>query len=79
MNKRLVAFFWVDDWIFYSKDVDAIEHLILDLKDEFILEKESDMAGFLGSKNWPVGGWKSDFISNRIDRSDTVGNEYDEI
>ena len=47
-NGTGIALFWVDDCIFYSKKIDQIDKLILDLKDEFLLERESDMAGFLG-------------------------------
>jgi len=43
-----MVLFWVDDCIFYSKTDEAIDKLIKDLKDEFLLEKEQDMAGFLG-------------------------------
>ena len=38
----------MDDCILYSKNKSEIEDLILNLKDEFLLEKESNMAGFLG-------------------------------
>ena len=40
--------FWVDDCIFYSKTQGLIDKVILSLKDEFLLEREEDMAGFLG-------------------------------
>ena len=35
---------------FYSKIHNLIDKLILSLKDEFLLEREDDMAGFLGIK-----------------------------
>ena len=38
----------MDDCIFYSKKAATIDNIILSLKDEFLLEKEEDMAGFLG-------------------------------
>ena len=47
-NGTVVTLFWVDDCIFYSKRIDQIDRLILDLKDEFLLERESDISGFLG-------------------------------
>ena len=48
MNGDIMVLFWVDDCIFYSNVDSAIERLIDDLKEEFLLEKEEDMAGFLG-------------------------------
>ena len=44
----IMVLFWVDDCIFYSDTDKAIDKLIGDMKDEFLLEKEEDMAGFLG-------------------------------
>ena len=38
----------MDDCIFYSKTSKKIDDVILSLKDEFILEREEDMAGLLG-------------------------------
>ena len=43
-----MVLFWVDDAIFYSKTTKSIDDVILSLKDELLLEKEEDMAGFLG-------------------------------
>ena len=48
MNGDIMVLFWVDDCIFYSNTNSAIDKLIDNLKDEFLLEKEEDMAGFLG-------------------------------
>ena len=42
--------FWVDDLIFYAKDDASINKIMYSLKDEFLLEREEDMAGFLGIK-----------------------------
>ena len=42
--------FWVDDCIFYSKENAAIDKVIDSLKDECLLEREDDIAGFLGLK-----------------------------
>ena len=47
-NSTVIALFWVDDCICYSEEMKAIDNLILDLKDELLLERESHMAGFLG-------------------------------
>ena len=38
----------MDDCIFYTKKSATIDNIILSLKDEFLPEKEEDMAGFLG-------------------------------
>ena len=43
-----MVLFWVDDTIFYAKDSSSINAIISDLKHEFLLEREEDMAGFLG-------------------------------
>ena len=40
----------MNDCILYSKHKREIEDLIGDLKDELLLERESDMAEFLGIK-----------------------------
>ena len=47
-NGETFVLFWVDDCIFYSKTQSLIDKVILSLKDEFLLEREEDMAGFLG-------------------------------
>ena len=47
-NGETIVLFWVDDCIFYSKSAKTIDNVILSLKDEFLLEREEDMAGFLG-------------------------------
>ena len=47
-NGESIVLFWVDDCIFYSKKAATIDNIILSLKDEFLLEKEEDMTGFLG-------------------------------
>ena len=47
-NGEVIILFWVDDCIFYSKDMKKIQKTIKSLKDEFLLEKETDMAGLLG-------------------------------
>ena len=44
----MMILFWVDDYIICYKNVDAIDKITLILKDEFRLEKEDSMAGFLG-------------------------------
>ena len=43
----MIVLFWIDDCIFYSQKKYSIDKLIVDLKDDFLLEKEEDMAGFL--------------------------------
>jgi hypothetical protein len=43
-----MVLFWVDDCIFYAKDNTSINAIISSLKDEYLLEREEDMAGFLG-------------------------------
>ena len=40
--------FWVDDAIFYTESKTSVDDFILSLKDTFLLEREEDMAGFLG-------------------------------
>ena len=40
--------FWVNDFIFYSKENKITDNVITSLKDEFLLEREEDVAGFLG-------------------------------
>ena len=47
-NGEIMVLFWVDDCIFYAKDDASINAIISSLKDEFLLEREEDMAGFLG-------------------------------
>ena len=47
-NGTVIVLFWVDDCIFYAKDSTCIDKIIDSLKDGFLLEKEDDMAGFLG-------------------------------
>jgi hypothetical protein len=47
-NGDTIVLFWVNDCIFYSNTHNRIDNLILSLKDEFLLEREEDMAGFLG-------------------------------
>ena len=47
-NGEVIVLFWVDDCIFYSKEMGKIQQIIDSLKNEFLLEKEEDMAGFLG-------------------------------
>ena len=46
-NGTVMILFWVDDAIFYVKSKKIIDDVILSLKDNFLLEKEEDMAGFL--------------------------------
>ena len=43
-----MVLFWVDDAIFYAKDANSINVIISSLKEEFLLEREEDMARFLG-------------------------------
>ena len=43
----VIILFWVDDCILYSKHKREIEDLIVNLKDACLLEKESDITGFL--------------------------------
>ena len=38
----------MDNCIFYSKKSTTIDNIILSLKNELLLEREEDMAGFLG-------------------------------
>ena len=40
--------FWMDDAIFFAKSKKSIDDVILSLKDIFLLEREEDMAEFLG-------------------------------
>ena len=47
-NDKVIILIRVDDFILYSKNKREIEDLIVKLKDEFLLENESNMAGFLG-------------------------------
>ena len=47
-NGETIVLFWVDDCIFYSKKSSTIDNIISSLDDEFILEKEEDVADFLG-------------------------------
>lgn len=47
-NGNIMVLFGVDDCIFYSKDSTSIDKLLDDLKEEFLLDEEEDMAGFLG-------------------------------
>ena len=49
-NGKIMVLFWVDDCIFYSADDESINATISSLKEEFLLEREEDMAGFLGLK-----------------------------
>ena len=44
---EVIVLFQVDDFIFYADNSKAIDNVIDSLKDEFLLEKEDDMAGFL--------------------------------
>ena len=46
-TKETIALFWVNDSIFYSKSTKIIDDIILIFKDEFLLEREEDMTGFL--------------------------------
>ena len=48
MNGTVMLLFWVDDCIFYSKNKAVINIVIDNLKDECLLEREGDIAGFLG-------------------------------
>ena len=43
-----MVLFWVDDCIFYAKSKKSIDGIIVSLHEEFLLEREEDMAGFLG-------------------------------
>ena len=48
----------MDDAICYAKDKALIDRVILSLKDEYLLERKEDIAGFLGiiiTKNTPDG------------------------
>ena len=47
-NGKTIVLFWVDDCIFYSESSKTIDDVILNLKYDFLLEREEDMAGFLG-------------------------------
>ena len=47
-NGEIMVLFWVEDCIFYAKDNVSINAIISSLKDECLLEREEDMAGFLG-------------------------------
>ena len=50
INGETIVLFLVDDCTFYSKTKKFIDKIILSLKDEFLLEREEDMVGFLGIK-----------------------------
>ena len=45
---NVMVLFRVNDCIFYAKDSNLIDDAISSLKDEFLLEREEDMVGFLG-------------------------------
>ena len=47
-NGEIMVLFWVDDCIFYAKDDSSINAIISSLKDEYLLKRDEDMAGFLG-------------------------------
>ena len=47
-NGDIIVLFGVDDCIVYAKESKTIDNMISSLKDEFLLEREEDMAGFLG-------------------------------
>ena len=47
-NSEIIVLFWVDDYIFYSKNNSSIDTSVLDLKEDFLLKEEEDMFGFLG-------------------------------
>ena len=49
-NVTVIVLFWVDDCIFYSKDTKYIDDMIYNLKDIFLLEREEDVARFIGLK-----------------------------
>ena len=40
--------FWVDDCIFFAKDKKMIDEVIDSLNDSFLIEREENVAGFLG-------------------------------
>ena len=48
-NGTVMILFWVDDAIFYAKSKKIIDDVILSLKDIFLLERDKDMARFLGT------------------------------
>ena len=39
---------WVYDYIFYTENQESKDENILSMKNEFQLEREEDLAGFLG-------------------------------
>ena len=43
-----MVLFWVDSYIFNAPDKQSVDDVIISLKDEFLLEREEDVAGFLG-------------------------------
>ena len=45
-----MGFFWVDDDIFFGKYDKSIDAIIQGLQKELLLEREEDVAGFLGVK-----------------------------
>ena len=47
-NGTFIILFWVDGCILYAKNKQAIDKVIDSLKDGYLLEKEEDVAGFLG-------------------------------
>ena len=40
--------FWVDNYIVYTVNKESIDEIILSMKHEFLLEREEDLAEFLG-------------------------------
>ena len=43
-----MVFFWVDNFIFYASDTQPVDDVIISLKDECLLDREKDIADFLG-------------------------------
>ena len=47
IHGEFIVLFWVDDYIFYVKYLYTIDDTVNSLKDEFLIEREENMAGFL--------------------------------
>ena len=47
-SETVMILFWIDDCIFYVHSKKCIDTIILSLQDNFLMEREEDMAGFLG-------------------------------
>ena len=49
-NGEIIVLFWADDYVFFAKYDASINTIFFSLEDEFLLERDEDMIGFLGLK-----------------------------